>query len=375
MRAARLQSQDLGRTQQFISALLSKDDIKDQDRPEAPEPPKQPMVNGNGVSFRTDGKPRFSDPPAPPPQQPLPEKPDVPSLHRGITERPKSHPSNTSPIRPDSQINQLLEALANARKEIDGQSARVRELEESLGREREARKLAEDLAKRLEESNVSRLNGSANKAVTGQDAELQEAFEPPIEILRLSPDIKPTSDSAKSLPEAAESAESTAALLNARIESMMSEIQNLKQQLDLTQQRADVAEAERDVDRKTLTEMVMQIRRDEEARRTAEQERLRSRSKRRTSSSRGRQLGTAGSAAEETLIDGVQATRETDDDFIPTLSRSNTITPQTGVLAQPAKDQVVVYGLPYASMLGVVLIGMGLMAYINGWQPQPRLER
>ncbi|KUJ19143.1 uncharacterized protein LY89DRAFT_478685 [Mollisia scopiformis] len=37
--------------------------------------------DGGSLPFRTDSKPRFSDPPAPPPQEPLPEKPDVPRSH------------------------------------------------------------------------------------------------------------------------------------------------------------------------------------------------------------------------------------------------------------------------------------------------------
>ena len=172
---ARLQHQDLARTGQFLNTLLSKDDIKNQDKPEAPEPPKgQSQVNGN-VSFRSDGgKTRFSEPPAPPPSQPLPEKPDIarppssenpPGLKRGTTERPKSHPSsNTSPIRPDNnlgQIIQLTEALNNAKKELDSNAARVRDLEEMLDREREARQHAEEMMQKMEDSSHSKMNGSA----------------------------------------------------------------------------------------------------------------------------------------------------------------------------------------------------------------------
>jgi len=34
-----------------------------------------------------------------------------------------------------------------------------------------------------------------------------------------------------------------------------------------------------------------------------------------------------------------------------------------------------IHTLPYASMIGVVILGMGLMAYLNGWQPQSRLDQ
>src|SRR5690349_2280947 len=115
MRNARLQNQDLARTSQFLNSLLSKDDIKNLHKPNLPEPPKPHLTNGN-VSFRSDGgKTRFSEPPAPPPSQPLPEKPDavrpgssdVASLKRTTTERPK--PASTSPIRPDNtSLQQIL---------------------------------------------------------------------------------------------------------------------------------------------------------------------------------------------------------------------------------------------------------------------------
>jgi len=40
----------------------------------------------------------------------------------------------------------------------------------------------------------------------------------------------------------------------------------------------------------------------------------------------------------------------------------------------PGHDALLYNTTPYASMIGVVLIGMGLMAYLNGWQ-QPKVDR
>lgn len=112
MRTARLQSQDLGRTNQFISALLSKDDIRDMEKLDPAENLKSHLSNGNMNSMpfmRSDSKARFTDPPAPPPQQPLPEKPDVPPLKRGTTERPKANTPNSaaSPVRQDGNSSTL----------------------------------------------------------------------------------------------------------------------------------------------------------------------------------------------------------------------------------------------------------------------------
>ncbi|KAF4471229.1 VPS64 Vacuolar sorting [Fusarium albosuccineum] len=371
MRNARLQAQDLGRTNQFVHTLLSKDDLKDLEKPDAHEPPKpQPMVNGMGTPFRADPKARFSDPPAPPPQQPLPEKPDVPSLKRGPTERPKSGPPNTSPVRPDnlSQIVQLTEALNNAKRDIDSQTARMRELEELLHKERLAREEAEELAKRLEESQTTHMNGSA---LPGEIDLLDEATE--IAEEEAAPEtVAP--EAAEEEPSAADAAEETATALQARIDVMENQMRDMKEQMEEWKQRCEVAESERDADRKTLAEMVVQLRA-EEALREAAEKRARSRSRKRNSEVGETVPGKANVSSEDSAEAGEAeavepATNDAASDA-PTLSRANTITPtspQKGALAQ---EQHLHAGLPYASMLGVVLFGVGLMAYLNGWQAQP----
>ncbi|KAL9941852.1 hypothetical protein D7B24_001367 [Verticillium nonalfalfae] len=379
MRSARLQSQDLGRTGQFIGALLSKEDIKDLDKPDVPELPKH-MMNGNGLPFRADSKARFSDPPAPPPQQPLPEKPDVPSLKRAATERPKSHPTNSSPVRPDnmSQIIQLTEALNNAKKEIDTQTTRMKDLEEMLQREREARELAEDLARRLEDTAITKeANGVSNEG--GSDL-LEEAFEPPREGAEPvdvdMPDADAVADaddqSDVNQPDAApvDKVEEVTVQLQTKIDSMMSDMNDLKQQMAAWKQRCEKAEAERDTDRQTLAEMVVKLRKEEEARQAAELAKSRSPSK-----GRGRSSSRASREQSEGPLEqanGVSKSHVEDPADRPTLSRANTITPLTASTGALMHKRALVDGVPYTSMLGVVLIGVGLMAYINGWQPPPR---
>ncbi|KAF4982332.1 hypothetical protein FZEAL_2031 [Fusarium zealandicum] len=371
MRNARLQAQDLGRTNQFVHTLLSKDDLKDLEKPEPLEPSKpQHMVNGMGTPFRADHKARFSDPPAPPPQQPLPEKPDVPSLKRGPTERPKSGPPNTSPIRPDnlSQIVQLTEALNNAKRDMDSQTARMRELEELLHRERLAREEAEELAKRLEESATAHMNGSA---VSGElEAEdLPEAMEENKDIHEA-----PTPEVVEEVTPDVDVAQETATALQVRIDLMESQMRDMKEQMEEWKQRCETAESERDVDRKSLAEMVVQLRA-EEASREAAEERARSRSRKGKSELSGAAIEQAQAlpdtpvAAEESEAAKPAVSDESSD--APTLSRANTITPSSPPKGAQGQGQHLHAGLPYASMIGVVLFGMGLMAYFNGLQPQP----
>ncbi|KAL1836972.1 hypothetical protein VTJ49DRAFT_4422 [Mycothermus thermophilus] len=402
MRNARLQNQDLARTNQFINALLSKEDIKNADKPEAPEPPKTHLPNGN-ISFRSDGgKTRFSDPPAPPPSQPLPEKPDAarasdaPSLKRGATDRQRSAASS-SPVRQENNnhLNQILlltEALNNAKKELDSHTAKVRDLEEMLSKEREARLYAEDLIQKLEESNQAKMNGAVEAPLPNGHSELDKAFalpaeQTPVAEVQHAPEAEPAPAPAQN-----DEAERIAAAFQARIDSMALEMSNLRKELEKFRLRAEKAEAERDADRKTLAELVEEIRRRDEKERQREAER-RTRSvsaARRRAASQSKvaeaPIPAANGTAKEASLSEKDRFVEDEDaeisDLPPAPSRVNTITPGSGsgsggalaVQAAQHKDSTLLHTLPYASMIGVVIFGMGLMAYLNGWQPQPKMD-
>jgi len=380
MRTARIQTNDLGRTEQFFNTLLSKDDIKEAEKSNTNEPARPPQVNGGSMSFKLDTKPRFSDPPAPPPQQPLPEKPDVirshgfdsgtPSLKRSTTERPRSVP-NVPHERQEStsQIVSLVEALATAKKEIDAQNARMRDLEDMLQKEREARETAESLAKRLEiESSTSKMNGFAKGGMEGSI--LEQAFEPPSEAPpeKIEPNPTITDES----PATAVSVEASTTKLQERLDLMIAEMREMKEHMESYRKRAETAEAERDSDRKTLAEMVEKIRSDEQARRSSSTERSRSLSKR------------AQTASKPLLGDDDEANSDTSSLFKKAdiqNDKAGDLSAGTDALANhlsaaltqpPGSDHILYNSAPYASMLGVVLLGMGLMAYMNGWQKVER---
>jgi len=379
MRTARLLTTDLGRTENFVGSLLSREDIKEREKALAIEQPKSSHTNGGSLSFKGDAKPRFSDPPAPPPQQPLPEKPDVArshagdssSLKRSNTERSRSVPS-VSPIRqePSSQIISLVEALETARKEIDVQSARMRDLEEMLQKERQARESAEELAKRLESQSLDAITNETTKPLL-EGSILEDTFEPPSEAIESQEEETTNLVEDKSVDPKTISASSV--LLEQRLVTMMVEMQELKQQMESFKVRAEVAETERDSDRKTLAEMVEKIRMEESARRSSSTERARSPT---NSKSKAEQhlpngktdLIQTGLLLRKTSLENEKATSAVDE--------VNPARPGPATLTRPpgGHDPSLYHSAPYASMLGVVLIGMGLMAYLNGWQP-PKIER
>lgn len=380
MRNAKLQHHDLIRTGQFITALVTKDDIKNQDNPDGIEAPK-PHVNGN-VPFKSENsKTRFSEPPAPPPSQPLPEKPDVarasdaPSLKRGITERPKSHP-----FPKDANVNQVMqltEALNIAKKELDSNSARVRDLERMLNEEREARLQAEVLMQKMAVSQQAVTNGLP---LTNGHSELEKAFEPPTEQSQTTDTSAPGDVVSEKSPKADTSnIEAMAAAFQARIESMTTEMKGLREQLEAFRNRAEKAEAERDADRKTLSQLILQIReRDEKEQQAA--------ARKSRSSSRGRSReGTQEKEVEQTLpkANGATVTGPTQadgssedhaEDVSSLALTENTLKPSSSsaAIVYPHNDRALIQAMPYVSVIGVVFIGMGLMAYLNGWQPQAK---
>ena len=130
--------------------------------------------------------------------------------------------------------------------------------------------------------------------------------------------------------------------------------------------RAETAEAERDIDRKTLAEMVEKIRAEESARRSSSTERARS------------PTGHVDEHTENGNSDLSVSTLEQILSKAGGIEGAQTISPQEGQLGQAAvgimskpnsgRDPLLYNTTPYASMLGVVLVGMGLMAYLNGWQ-------
>jgi hypothetical protein len=365
MRNVRLLNKDLAQAGEFLDTLLSKNFNAIMEK-EQEEPAKL-----NGVAFKPDNLTRFSEPPAPPPSQPLPEKPDVArinttnppelSLKRSNTEKPKPA-QGSSPIRQDSsQVISLVEALATARKEIESQSERMRDLEEMLMREREARELAE---KRAQESSESHMNGSAKGSTTIDPAVPQ----PPLDGSNVVPVVP--AEGSRGGDSTVEKLQSQTAHLQERIDQMVADMHQMKQHMETYRLRAETAEAERDEARETLKEKITRIRA-EEAAKASRPKRGRSRSGspmkvQELSSDSGEQTEREEPKA-SVQINGTALSdadvKALEQQLSLAISRS-----KSPLGANTADHHLLQQSAPYASMLGVVLFGMGLMAYINGWQ-------
>ena len=400
MRQARLQSTDLAQTEDFLSTILNNKDFAPVAQPaDAPDSQNSqnnsqsksfsPMVNGQPTKMDPIVVSRFSDPPAPPPQQPLPEKPDGPRLNTGDsllkrsnTARPGSQsgsPLKSSPQN-SSQIVSLLEELKAAKQQNETQADKMRRLEEELEQEKQARLQAEELAKKLEEESL------ANGVAETEDAILEHK-----ETASTSSDEAALA--AEELATAAKIADADEVEANARklqekLELMMSEMKEMRLLMESYRQRAETAEQERDESRKSLAEMVRKIREDEAARAAKKSVKAEKRS------SEKAEMGAKLVAEQEKVDESVYASAVEEEKPSPSpvvkkvANGAAVATAAASSLATKTQDNLnlalrggsdsvqslsVDNTAPYASMVGVVLLGLGIMTYLNGgWQKVER---
>lgn len=324
---------------------------------------------------RIDPISRFSEPPAPPPQQPLPEKPDVArraaqdltpgGLKRSDTEKPPKDTTANSPVsKESSQILSLIEALSLTKKELDAQNTRVKELEELLKQERQARESAEEKSQESRFHAVTEEKGMANTAATSEQpgAETTEALLSEVEEITKPDEIPGTNVNAdvsesKNVEEPVLDAQTLR--LQQRLDNMVMELAEMKQQVETFKQRAEKAEGENVEARKSLAEMIESIRNQREV---AQDKGL--------------------SHDDEVAVTESLSICKSNDTEIPATTRKlhdrtnsrniNELDNAVSSLTQQRKQNMLENSTPYASMVGVVLLGIGLMAYLNGWQ---KIER
>lgn len=355
MKAAKQQSQDLQNTHQYINTILSAEPKNDSTKPSPVDAVKFSPIKDMNL------KARFSDPPAPPPQQPLPAKPDAhSSLRRADTEKPKS---NGSPVRSDAQMSTLAEALQNAKKEIESQGTRLRDLETRLSEERRARENAEERANRLEREREimepDMANGGIHKIDASAEAEETET-------------VVANGSASPTLPDVATSR------LQQRLDTMMTEMNEMKLQMERYRERAESAEA----DRKSLSEMIENIREDN-AKQANKEAKRRSRSDSDPSSAAAKvdkqEDDEEAEQGEITVIneDAEEASaaallRKVVQNGRPIEREATDVVKTQNALITRPNHSALVHGAPAVSILTVVALGVAVMAWLNNY---PKVER
>ena len=386
MKQAKQQSQDLRQTDDFLKAVSRP--VGERSKSLDSNNGLHRQVNGRPKITRVDSLSRFSDPPAPPPQQPLPEKPDaVPRtgadafsvLRRSETEKPRSpsnnnHISNSvSPPRETSQILSLVEALSSARREIDTQGARVKELERLLSEERSAREWAETRIKIAEggsqHHDSTKINGflssdedgkSSSSSVNGLSSAAEKARESPSSFFA-SPNHPADAAAVTEQVNGLSSTDPKTKSLESRLQILMQEMEEMRQQVVTFKQCAQREEAEKLETRKTLGEMIEALRR-ERAYNVAHGKTI--------TSSHDLLASNSSNFGNKEASGGKW---ESEDGALQCLNPN--VLPQSKEMAaalarsrEGRYHHLLETSSPYASMLGVVLLGVGLMAYLNTWQ-------
>ena len=348
---------------------------------------KQPPV-------RSDVKTRFSEPPVPPPQQPLPEKPDaggtsavlkMPLLRRTETEKPKLNGGNSSTGNADNshQITSLVEALTSATKELDSQSSKLRDLEHMLAQERLARQSAEERAEQIENEWRSEHNDSTERTRGLRKPKSAPQF--------LYGDASSDTSGNRLLgvetqPGRSNEDDISSNQLQKRHEMMLAQMSNMMEQMKEYRQRAEAAEEESAQTRRTLAEMVERIRADDVGQPIHKNQKAHRVSppaspvadrgdhanvprengslshSRHSGSTANGHLPTAKAMLEKV---GLQHGRPVSPQQFAELEKD--VSNALAVRLQNRNEQLL-QSAPYASIFGVVIIGVGLMAYLNGWQ-------
>ena len=368
MRTARQQADELEQAGTFLNAMLTSGGEPPKAQPLPKESAPQRQSNGRTKVTKIDHVTRFADPPAPPPQQPLPEKPDTSKvspvttsftnlLKRNDTAKQPSNSAH-SPTNPqNSQMLSLIEALSNAQKELDSQGARVKQLEDMLKQERSARESAEERARKLEQH-------AASRPVTIVEEQPEEL--PKDEDSLTEAEVSPDHSEADAETEESEKEKR----LQQSLDQMLGEMQRLKTDLDKYQRRAETAEADAANARQSLAEMIHKLREENEK---AESSITKS-NERCPAHDENEVVETAPQEGDESSLRTLTKWPSHANGHIraPRLPEHLERAVATVLQDRNNNGDALAQSAPYVSMLGVVLIGVGLMAYLNSWQKSER---
>ncbi|CAZ82267.1 unnamed protein product [Tuber melanosporum] len=389
LQSAKQQSQDLQRTSEVFDSLLSSrpivalGHIAPSANPAPTEPlPAPPVPTHTGLAQR-----QVSPPSLIPLSTHIQEHPRGQQLSDSSRNTPKLRSEKTERPEPPQHLHGLVGALEEARGELQAKTIRVRELEETLKRERSAREVAEVRAAQLENASRGVRETARRRGFKEFDAEkirADEAIGLSDEVHELrneksldchpgaldeeDRDIYDDDDAASvTVDPSAQAAAEAAERLQRRVEQMMAELQSAKEEIERYKRQAEASEHESIKSKKTLGEMVEKIRKDEQARKLLHEREVASQTDSVAVKNTGIQVSSEGieEAAEDFHLNGTikptggktAALNESRNSGEMINKRSKECS-----LAISKRDAA-----PYASMIGVMLIGVGLMAVLNRW--------
>jgi hypothetical protein len=282
-----------------------------------------------------------------------------------------------------TEFASLTEALNTAKKDLEDQGKKLRDLQDLLVEERVKRKDAEARATKLEQEQQSKIQHSEENGANGTivKAAASEGVVTPIEDESNSEIGKKKRD-----PEPVD--ETATEKLQRRLDLVLAELQEVKLSSERWKQEKEEALQERDVERKerlSLSEMIESMRK-AERQRLEKKERSRGIGRWRKGSRRREAASKDGNSS---APDSNNVDLDTSDDEREIDSYQNNSTPNLGLLRNKdsfanghtngsllrrADGKAVIAGFdshqlaqaaPYLSAMSVVLIGVAVMALVN----------
>jgi len=416
LHAAKQQAQELQRTQEFFDHLLNLEVIRKEPeikKAEVESAGQSPMID-SGVALEAGQFQNISHRPLPPPAKHITIIPGAEKSEEG--KKPPVHdispPSSVSPplkrspkntlAEPPQHLFSLVAQLRDARLELEAKSLRVKDLEDLLRREREAREMAEAQLQvaahmpidELPTDNIEKLNDDNildDVSVAGSDITVTDSNHEKSQ----ETDKQSTAAAAAA---AANAATEAAAMWQKKLEDMMAKLKAAQAEIETYKKRVKAAEEEGQQSKRTLVEMVAKIRADEERRQKEVKETsVQTEKKNADGSLRGKpvmvscgvqaELGQnednegevfPGAIANATVkaVNGPlvigggkhMQNRHREPNQQPQLQNLSTeIMKKTGEKRSMVKESV-----PYVSIVGVVVIGVSIMAILNNWQKGER---
>ncbi|KAF3901736.1 hypothetical protein AA313_de0201318 [Arthrobotrys entomopaga] len=335
MQQARQQQAELKRAHEFFDLVLT----KQTKQTEEPKEEAKPLINGI-----TSAEPSKNAEPEATKEAPVDESSELPMPIEQIESLTKLK----FPTKPPSQILSLVAVLADTKRDLEAKSLRVKELEDSLLKERSARELAEGRIEKLELATLALQSTLKPENEGGIAPEQSEVVKD--EFRRMIPDVPDIGESReKSLTPEPVIVDNEMQL---KLDKFMADFAIAQAEIENLKRSLEKSEIEKSSAQNSLSRLADDKKKEEEARVRAEKalEKAKNEQKNKdskqlpngvhTPANNGQQKekrtnGTAGGAA------------------LATKDRS----------AEVRRD----YTGPLASFIGAVVVGVAVMAVLNSW--------
>ena len=413
---AKQQAQELQRTQELFDHLLNLEVVRkepDIKKAEVVESAGHSPIIDSGVALEASQFQTMPHHPLPPPAKHITIVPESDRLQEEakapvnnvsppppVSPPPKRSPKSTI-TEPPQHLFSLITQLRDARSELEAKSARVKDLEDLLRKEREAREMVEAQLERA--SHMTSHPPGADRediedipddiSIAGSEATIVASGDV---LEERNPSQEEETQSTAVAAAAATAAAEAASMWQKRVESMMAELQSAKAEIERYKKRVRAAEEEGEHSQRTLMEMIANIRAEEEKRQRKEMKETSVQTEKKNPDgplkknlvmvSCGVQAGLGGGTSTNGGEVVPDATSNGTVDFLNGASvvgreKHSQGCYQTcqqfpsspaGMVKTGEKRSMMKESVPYVSIVGVVVIGVSIMAILNNWQKGER---